>query len=186
MLNVYFYMWHPDIKSVSLKMTSAAVKDTCIPQRLEMPSFMPPKHLAPTIYPTEVGVSSVCGREGETQMLSTAIKVTLDPQRDVKVRPSLSAAFFFNWRRPLISHCLSCFYLKEFLVALRLQGATMRHYMTQTNHSWHEQVGGFRMTVDSQNCFVVLQMKACLNCFFLEFFLDSFCAVCQINKERTY
>lgn len=29
---------------------------------------------------------------------------------------------------------------QEFLVALRLQGATMRHYMTQTNHSWHEQV----------------------------------------------
>lgn len=73
---------------------AAAVKDTCIPQRLEMPSFTPPKHLAPTIYPTEAGVSSVCGREGETQMLSTAIKVTLDPQRDVKVRPSLSTVFF--------------------------------------------------------------------------------------------
>lgn len=72
----------------------AAVKDTCTPQRLEMPSFAPPKHLAPTIYPTEVGVSSVCGREGETQMLSTAIRVTLDPQRDVKVRPPHSAAFF--------------------------------------------------------------------------------------------
>lgn len=98
----------------------AAVKDTCIPQRLEMPSFTPPKHLAPTIYPTEVGVSSVCGREGETQMLSTAIKVTLDSQRDVK----------------------------EFLVALRLQGATMRHYMTQTNHSWHEQLVDFLDVID--------------------------------------
>ncbi|XP_035768737.1 autophagy-related protein 2 homolog A [Neolamprologus brichardi] len=90
----------------------AVLKDTPIPQRLEMPSFMPPKHLDLTIYPTEVGVSSVSGREGEVQMLSTAIKITLDPQRNVK----------------------------EFLVALRLQGATMRHYMTQTNHSWHEQV----------------------------------------------
>lgn len=75
-------------------MTAAVVKDTSIPQRLEMPSFVPPKHLAPTIYPTEAGVSSVCGREGETQMLSTAIKVTLDPQRDVKVRHSQSPAFF--------------------------------------------------------------------------------------------
>lgn len=65
--------------------TTAVVKDTPIPQRLEMPSFTDPKHLDPTIYPTEVGVSSVSGREGEPQMLSTAIKVTLDPQRSVKV-----------------------------------------------------------------------------------------------------
>lgn len=75
-------------------MSAAVVKDTPIPQRLEMPSFTPPKHLDPTIYPTEAGVSSVCGREGETQMLSTAIKVTLDPQRGVKVHPSQSTAFF--------------------------------------------------------------------------------------------
>lgn len=67
--------------------TTAVVKDTPIPQRLEMPNFSPPKHLDPTIYPTEVGVSSVSGREGELQMLSTAIKITLDPQRSVKVRP---------------------------------------------------------------------------------------------------
>lgn len=32
-------------------------------------------------------MSSVSGREGEPQMLSTAIKVTLDPQRSVKVSP---------------------------------------------------------------------------------------------------
>lgn len=51
-----------------------------------MPNFTPPKHLDPTIYPTEVGVSSVGGKEGELQMLSTAIKITLDPQRSVKVR----------------------------------------------------------------------------------------------------
>ncbi|XP_031604987.1 autophagy-related protein 2 homolog A [Oreochromis aureus] len=98
----------------------AVLKDTPIPQRLEMPSFMPPKHLDLTIYPTEVGVSSVSGREGEVQMLSTAIKITLDPQRNVK----------------------------EFLVALRLQGATMRHYMTQTNHSWHEQLVDFLDVID--------------------------------------
>uniref|UniRef100_A0A8C9Z9J4 Autophagy related 2A n=1 Tax=Sander lucioperca TaxID=283035 RepID=A0A8C9Z9J4_SANLU len=98
----------------------AVVKDTPIPQRLEMPNFTPPKHLDPTIYPTEVGVSSVGGKEGELQMLSTAIKITLDPQRSVK----------------------------EFLVALRLQGATMRHYVTQTNHSWHEQLVDFLDVID--------------------------------------
>ncbi|XP_056294879.1 autophagy-related protein 2 homolog A [Pseudoliparis swirei] len=98
----------------------ALVKNTPIPQRLEMPNFTPPKHLDPTIYPTEVGVSSVSGKEGELQMLSTAIKITLDPQRSVK----------------------------EFLVALRLQGATMRHYMMQTNHSWHEQLVDFLDVID--------------------------------------
>ncbi|XP_034545669.1 autophagy-related protein 2 homolog A isoform X1 [Notolabrus celidotus] len=98
----------------------AVVKDTPIPQRLEMPNFTPPKHLDPTIYPTEVGVSSVSGREGELQMLSTAIKITLDSQRSVK----------------------------EFLVALKLQGATMRHYMTQSNHSWHEQLVDFLDVID--------------------------------------
>lgn len=65
---------------------AAVVKDSPIPQRLELPSFTPPKHLDPTIYPTEAGVSSVSDREGDTQMLSTAIKITLDPQRSVKVR----------------------------------------------------------------------------------------------------
>uniref|UniRef100_H3DHC2 Autophagy related 2A n=1 Tax=Tetraodon nigroviridis TaxID=99883 RepID=H3DHC2_TETNG len=98
----------------------AVVKDTPIPQRLEMPSFTPPKHLDPIIYPTGVGVSSVSGREGGQHMLSTAIKVTLDPQKSVK----------------------------EFLVALRLQGATMRHHMTQMNHSWHEQLVEFLDVID--------------------------------------
>ncbi|XP_061581548.1 autophagy-related protein 2 homolog A [Cololabis saira] len=96
------------------------VKDTPLPQRLELPSFTPPKHLDPTIYPTEVGVSSVSGREGVPQMLSTAIQITLDPQRNVK----------------------------EFLVALQLQGATMRHYMMQSSQSWHEQLVDFLDVVD--------------------------------------
>uniref|UniRef100_A0A3Q3JKP4 Autophagy related 2A n=1 Tax=Monopterus albus TaxID=43700 RepID=A0A3Q3JKP4_MONAL len=86
----------------------AVVKDTPIPQRLEMPNFSPPRNLDPTIYPTEVGVSSV------------TIKITLDLQRNVK----------------------------EFVVALRLQGATMRHYMTQTDQSWHEQLVDFLDVVD--------------------------------------
>lgn len=98
----------------------AVVKHTPVPQRLDMPSFTSPKHLDPTIYPTEVGVSSVSGREGELMMLSTAIKITLDLQKNVK----------------------------EFLVALRLQGATMRHYMTQSNQSWHEQLVDFLDVID--------------------------------------
>uniref|UniRef100_A0A8C7R215 Autophagy related 2A n=1 Tax=Oncorhynchus mykiss TaxID=8022 RepID=A0A8C7R215_ONCMY len=98
----------------------AVVKDSPVPGRLEMPSFTPPGHLDLTIYPTEVGLSSVSGRETEVQMLSTAIKITLDPQKNVK----------------------------EFLVALRLHGATMRHRMAQTNHSWHEQLVDFLDVID--------------------------------------
>ncbi|XP_063044404.1 autophagy-related protein 2 homolog A isoform X2 [Engraulis encrasicolus] len=90
----------------------AVVPDSPLPARLEMPRFTAPEYLDPTIYPTEVGVSSVCGRETDVQMLSTAIKITLDPQRNVK----------------------------EFLVALRLRGATLRHHMALNNHSWHEQL----------------------------------------------
>ncbi|XP_061541277.1 autophagy-related protein 2 homolog A isoform X1 [Phycodurus eques] len=98
----------------------AVVKDMAIPPRIEMPNFASLKCLDPTIYPTEVGVSSVRGREAEPQMLSTAIKITLDAQRNVK----------------------------EFLVALRLQGATMRHYVTQTSLSWHEQLVDFLDVID--------------------------------------
>ncbi|XP_013861327.1 autophagy-related protein 2 homolog A [Austrofundulus limnaeus] len=98
----------------------AVVKDSPVPLRLDMPSFTPPEHLDPTIYPTEVGVSNVSRREGELQMLSTAIKITLDLERNVK----------------------------EFLVALQLQGATIRHYVTQTDHSWHEQLVDFLDVID--------------------------------------
>lgn len=84
-----------------LHVNAAVVKETPIPQRLEMPTFAPPKHLDPTIYPTEVGVSSVSGREGELQMLSTAIKITLDLQRNVKVQyvlhPRVSGFWFLLW-----------------------------------------------------------------------------------------
>jgi hypothetical protein len=50
-----------------------------------MPNFSVPKNLDPTIYQTEAGVSSVSGRESGLQMLSTAIKISLDPKRNVKV-----------------------------------------------------------------------------------------------------
>ncbi|XP_076143716.1 autophagy-related protein 2 homolog A [Alosa pseudoharengus] len=98
----------------------AVVPDSPLPEKLEMPRFTAPEHLDPTICPTEVGVTSVGGRETGVQMLSTAIKITLDPQRNVK----------------------------EFLVALRLHGATLRHYMALTNHSWHEQLVDFLDVVD--------------------------------------
>ncbi|CAL9707012.1 unnamed protein product [Knipowitschia caucasica] len=98
----------------------AVVKDLLVPPRLDISQFHPPKHLNQTIYPTEVGVSSVSGREADTMMLSTAIKITLDQQKNVK----------------------------EFLVALRLQGATMRHYMTHIDQSWHEQLVDFFDVID--------------------------------------
>uniref|UniRef100_A0A672Q8R7 Autophagy related 2A n=1 Tax=Sinocyclocheilus grahami TaxID=75366 RepID=A0A672Q8R7_SINGR len=98
----------------------AEVPDSPIPVKLEMPRFTSPGHLDPTIYPTEVGVSSVSGRETDVQMLSTAIKITLDLERNVK----------------------------EFLVALRLHGATLRHHMALTNHSWHEQIVDFLDVID--------------------------------------
>uniref|UniRef100_A0A4W4G9J3 Autophagy related 2A n=1 Tax=Electrophorus electricus TaxID=8005 RepID=A0A4W4G9J3_ELEEL len=37
---------------------------------------------------------------------------------------------------------------QEFLVALRLQGATLRHHMAMTNHSWHEQLVDFLDVID--------------------------------------
>lgn len=118
----------------------AEVPDSPVPARLEMPKFTPPNHLDPTIYPTEVGVSSMGRRGAGGQMLSTAIKITLDLQRNVKVQ------YYFNLPFLKMNHFLLLFSLmypfssQEFLVALRLEGATLRHHMALTNHSWHEQV----------------------------------------------
>uniref|UniRef100_A0A8C1GK90 Autophagy related 2A n=1 Tax=Cyprinus carpio TaxID=7962 RepID=A0A8C1GK90_CYPCA len=109
-----------EIVFLFLALYIAEVPDTPIPVKLEMPRFTSPGHLDPTIYPTEVGVSSVGGRETDVQMLSTAIKITLDLERNVK----------------------------EFLVALRLHGATLRHHMALTNHSWHEQIVDFLDVID--------------------------------------
>uniref|UniRef100_A0A8C8E0Y0 Autophagy related 2A n=1 Tax=Oryzias sinensis TaxID=183150 RepID=A0A8C8E0Y0_9TELE len=122
MFSVAQYLNDPNLSFLCLESRRVELyhQATTIPERLEMPSFSPPKHLDPTIYPTEVGVSSVSGREGEPQMLSTAIKITLDLQRNVK----------------------------EFLVALQLQGATMRHYVAQTHQSWHEQLVDFLDVID--------------------------------------
>ncbi|MEQ2164582.1 hypothetical protein GOODEAATRI_008097 [Goodea atripinnis] len=106
----------------------AVVEDTSIPQRLEMPSFTPPKHLDPTIYPTEVGVSSVRGREGEPQMLSTAIKITLDLKNNVKVCPSYAPASCCNFKFSinLKKKCLSL----SFIGVLGCSSAARCHYET--------------------------------------------------------
>uniref|UniRef100_A0A3B3QY43 Autophagy related 2A n=1 Tax=Paramormyrops kingsleyae TaxID=1676925 RepID=A0A3B3QY43_9TELE len=98
----------------------AVVPDSPIPVRLDVPSFLPPEYLHATVYPSEAGVSCIGGREVGAQMLSTAIRITLDLQRNVK----------------------------EFLVALRLQGATLRHHMALTNLSWHEQLVDFLDVID--------------------------------------
>ncbi|XP_060783916.1 autophagy-related protein 2 homolog A [Neoarius graeffei] len=117
---------NPNLNFLTIESTNvelyhkAEVPDSPIPARLEMPKFTPPSHLDPTIYPTEVGVSSVSRGRAGGQMLSTAIKITLDLQRNVK----------------------------EFLVALRLQGATLRHHVALTNHSWHEQLVDFLDVLD--------------------------------------
>nr|XP_033810044.1 autophagy-related protein 2 homolog A isoform X3 [Geotrypetes seraphini] len=101
----------------------AVVEDYFLPEKLEIPSFCPPDKLDTTIYPSEEGVVSKqsAGRKDQSlKMLSVAIKINLDFQRNVK----------------------------EFLVALRLDGATMRHHMALTNQSWYSQLLDFLDVID--------------------------------------
>lgn len=68
----------------------AAVDDYLLPGHLELPSFAPPAQLVPTIYPSEEGVTErgASGRKGQGQsshMLSTAVRIHLDPHKNVKV-----------------------------------------------------------------------------------------------------
>ncbi|XP_037694662.1 autophagy-related protein 2 homolog A isoform X2 [Choloepus didactylus] len=91
----------------------AAVDDYPLPTRLDLPTFTPPAQLALTIYPSEEGVAErgTLGRQG-AHMLSSAVRIHLDPHRNVK----------------------------EFLVTLRLHRATLRHYMALPEQSWHSQL----------------------------------------------
>uniref|UniRef100_A0A8C9PIR3 Autophagy related 2A n=1 Tax=Spermophilus dauricus TaxID=99837 RepID=A0A8C9PIR3_SPEDA len=96
-----------------------------VPCHLELPSFTPPTQLAPTIYPSEEGVTErgASGRKGQGQgppMLSAAVRIHLDPQKNVK----------------------------EFLVTLRLHKATLRHYMALPEQSWHSQLLEFLDVLD--------------------------------------
>ncbi|XP_062051867.1 autophagy-related protein 2 homolog A isoform X3 [Lepus europaeus] len=95
----------------------AAVDDYVLPTHLELPSCPPPARLAPTIYPSEEGVTEqgASGRKGQGRgphMLSAAVRIHLDPHRNIK----------------------------EFLVTLRLHRATLRHYMALPEQSWHSQL----------------------------------------------
>ncbi|XP_039326602.2 autophagy-related protein 2 homolog A isoform X1 [Saimiri boliviensis] len=103
----------------------AAVDDYQLPSHLDPPSFTPPAQLAPTIYPSEEGVTErgASGRKGQGRgayMLSTAVRIHLDPHKNVK----------------------------EFLVTLRLHKATLRHYMALPEQSWHSQLLEFLDVLD--------------------------------------
>ncbi|XP_034869063.1 autophagy-related protein 2 homolog A isoform X3 [Mirounga leonina] len=103
----------------------AVVEDHLLPSRLELPSFVPPAQLAPTIYPSEEGVTErgASGPKGQGRgphMLSTAVRIHLDPHKNVK----------------------------EFLVTLRLHKATLRHFMALPEQSWHSQLLEFLDVLD--------------------------------------
>ncbi|XP_038281045.1 autophagy-related protein 2 homolog A isoform X2 [Canis lupus familiaris] len=103
----------------------AAVDDYLLPSHLELPSFAPPAQLAPTIYPSEEGVTErgASGHKGQGRgphMLSTAVRIHLDPHKNVK----------------------------EFLVTLRLHRATLRHFMALPEQSWHSQLLEFLDVLD--------------------------------------
>ncbi|XP_029422190.1 autophagy-related protein 2 homolog A isoform X2 [Nannospalax galili] len=101
----------------------AAVDDHPLPTHLEVPSFTPPAQLAPTIYPSEEGMTErgTMGRKGQgPPMLSAAVRIHLDPHKNVK----------------------------EFLVTIRLHRATLRHYMALPEQSWHSQLLDFLDVLD--------------------------------------
>ncbi|XP_027436314.1 autophagy-related protein 2 homolog A isoform X1 [Zalophus californianus] len=103
----------------------AVVDDHLLPSRLELPNFAPPAQLAPTIYPSEEGVTErgASGPKGQGRgphMLSTAVRIHLDPHKNVK----------------------------EFLVTLRLHRATLRHFMALPEQSWHSQLLEFLDVLD--------------------------------------
>ncbi|XP_045153111.1 autophagy-related protein 2 homolog A [Echinops telfairi] len=102
-----------------------AVDDYPLPTSLEVPSFTPPAQLSPTIYPSEAGVaergaSSQKGQGRPPPMLSTAVRIHLDPHKNVK----------------------------EFLVTMRLHRATLRHCMALPEQSWHSQLLDFLDVLD--------------------------------------
>lgn len=134
--------------------SSATIEDYLLPTHLEVPSFAPPAQLAPTIYPSEEGVTErgALGRKGQgPPMLSAAVRIHLDPQKNVKVRILLLPAARLTWATASLVHAgawrppsllTDRLHLlpQEFLVTIRLHKATLRHYMAPPEQSWHSQV----------------------------------------------
>ncbi|XP_048381059.1 autophagy-related protein 2 homolog A isoform X2 [Stegostoma tigrinum] len=125
------YKGQPDLSYLCIESSKVAlyqkaeVEDYFLPERLDVLSFTAPVGLDPTILCSEEGLatrlSAAAGRKDRSPpMLSAAIKITLDTVRSIK----------------------------EFLVALRLQGATLCHRMALTNQSWHEQLMDFFDVLD--------------------------------------
>lgn len=94
------------------------MEDYLLPSRLEPPTFAPPAQLARTIYPSEEGVTEqgASGRKGRgPHMLSTAVRIQLDPHKNIKVQPHLLLAHLFGdgcrlpgaWRAGLLP-CRLC------------------------------------------------------------------------------
>ncbi|KAG8146526.1 hypothetical protein E2320_013678 [Naja naja] len=92
-------------------------------EHLEIPNFLPPDGLHPTIYASQEGpISWPLGpkKDGPFKMLSVAIQINLDMEKNIK----------------------------EFLVTLRLEGATIRHRMALTHQSWYTQLIDFLDVLD--------------------------------------
>lgn len=87
--------------------SSATTEDYLLPTHLEVPSFAPPAQLAPTIYPSEEGVTErgALGRKGQgPPMLSAAVQIHLDPHKNVKVRILLLPAARLTWATASLVH----------------------------------------------------------------------------------
>uniref|UniRef100_A0A8C6YFC8 Autophagy related 2A n=1 Tax=Naja naja TaxID=35670 RepID=A0A8C6YFC8_NAJNA len=101
----------------------AVVEDYLTAEHLEIPNFLPPDGLHPTIYASQEGpISWPLGpkKDGPFKMLSVAIQINLDMEKNIK----------------------------EFLVTLRLEGATIRHRMALTHQSWYTQLIDFLDVLD--------------------------------------
>lgn len=86
---------------------SASTEDYLLPTRLELPSFAPPSQLAPTIYPSEEGVTErgTSGRKGQgPPMLSAAVRIHLNPHKNVKVQTPLLLAYPLDLGNFLSAH----------------------------------------------------------------------------------
>ncbi|XP_007440636.2 autophagy-related protein 2 homolog A [Python bivittatus] len=101
----------------------AVMEDYLTAEHLEIPNFLPPDGLHPTIYASQEGpISWPLGAKKDEpfKMLSVAIQINLDLEKNIK----------------------------EFLVTLRLEGATLRHHMALAHQSWYTQLIDFLDVVD--------------------------------------